>query len=61
MNCWVVADGRVSYPNMQCDVISAVRTFPVNGSLRQVLHVVPPWQVVIDKPHNIERGVMKFR
>lgn len=57
----VVAGGRVSYPNMQCDLIAALRTFPMNGSLRCLFHVVPPWQVVIDKPHNIRKGVTRFR
>lgn len=30
----VVAGGRVSYPNMQRDLVIAIWTFPVNGSLR---------------------------
>ena len=56
----VVAGGRVSYSNMQCDLVITIRTFPANGSLRWLFHVVPPWQVVIDKPHNIRKGVTRF-
>ncbi len=56
----VVAGGRVSYPNMQCDLVVALWAFPVKSSLWCLFHVVPPWQVVIDKPHNIRKGVTKF-